>query len=121
MTTHYLITNAKQAIAVTATDVEDAMDQAHKMGVAGIVTRVDVAMTEEEWNAATAVHEFECKAARVSLDTKYYGMISIEVFNDDVYVEYVIDGDVIAFETAGGTDESKAAAFAYLDQAGEIA
>lgn len=49
--THYLIFADKTAHGVNAKDEADAMAQATAMGVASAVVRVDVAMTEEEWNA----------------------------------------------------------------------
>jgi hypothetical protein len=52
MVTHYLITSTKQAIGVVATCEDDALSQAMAMGIGQQVIRVDVAMTEEEFNNA---------------------------------------------------------------------
>lgn len=52
--THYLITRNHQAIGVTAADEAAARQQAEAMGIANIVVRVDRAMTQAEWDAATA-------------------------------------------------------------------
>ena len=52
--THYLITFTKQAIGVIAKDENDAREQGAAMGLADIIARVDEAMTQEDWDAATA-------------------------------------------------------------------
>lgn len=56
--THYLIIRAKDsagsAVPVIAADEADAMRQAATMGIAANVTRVDVAMSKAEWDAASA-------------------------------------------------------------------
>jgi hypothetical protein len=52
--THYLITFTHQAIGVIAKDENDALQQGAAMGLADVIARVDEAMTQEEWDAATA-------------------------------------------------------------------
>lgn len=51
--THYLITANHEAIGITASDETHAWQIADEMGVRDIVVRVDKAMTEAEWDAAT--------------------------------------------------------------------
>ena len=57
--THYLITANKQAIGVNAANADEALQQGANMGLADIIVRVDEAMTQEEWDAATAAHAAE--------------------------------------------------------------
>lgn len=53
--THYLITANHEAIGVTANSEAGALQQALLMGIQDIVVRVDLALTEAQWAATTAV------------------------------------------------------------------
>ena len=60
---------------------------------------------------------FETTASIISL-AKNYGDVCVEVFNDEIYVEYVIsEWNGVTFEKGNGNDETLAVAFAAADKA----
>jgi len=71
MTTHYIITTSKQAIGVTAESEAGAIAQAMAMGLGAVLDRIDLAMTEEEFQAAIAprtAEEAETVLGRAELE-----------------------------------------------------